>query len=113
MKLATYIHDQLQRVGAVVGDRVFDLAATLQASGKGDPAQAASVITLLAAGSRGLEEANAAVTWAQAHGAQFVHPLNQVKLCAPVPCPGKLLCLAGNYARTFWKVAGHLLAKRR
>jgi len=113
MKLATYIHDQHQRVGAVVGDRVFDLAATLQASGKGDPAPAASVIALLAAGARGLEEANAAVTWAQVHGTQFAHPLDQVKLIAPIPCPGKLLCLAGNYASHLLEGGGTFAGKEK
>ncbi|MBI3959503.1 MAG: fumarylacetoacetate hydrolase family protein [Chloroflexi bacterium] len=113
MKLATYIHDQHQRVGAIVGDRVFDLAATLQASGKGNPAQAASVIALLAAGARGLEEANAAVTWAQAHGVQFAHSLNQVKLIAPIPCPGKLLCLAGNYASHLLEGGGTFPGKEK
>lgn len=98
MKLATYIHDQQERVGAVVDGTVFDLAAALQASGKGDPAQAASVLALLAAGPHALDEANAALSWAQTHGAQFAQPLDQVKLRAPIPCPGKLLCLAGNYA---------------
>ncbi len=54
MKLATYIHEQQERVGAVVDDTVFDLAAALQASGQGDPTQASSVIALLVAGQRGL-----------------------------------------------------------
>lgn len=98
MKLATYIHNQQERVGAVVDNHIYDLAAALQAGGKGDPAQAASVLALLAAGPHALDEANAALSWAQTHGAQFAQPLDQVKLRAPIPCPGKLLCLAGNYA---------------
>ncbi len=42
MKLATWMYDQYQRVGAIVDGCVFDLAAALQASSKGDPAQVAT-----------------------------------------------------------------------
>jgi 2,4-didehydro-3-deoxy-L-rhamnonate hydrolase len=113
MKLATYIHDQQERVGAVVDGSIFDLAAALQASGKGDPAQAASMLALLAAGPRALDEANAALTWAQAYGGQFAHPLDQVKLRAPIPCPGKLLCLAGNYASHLLEGGGTFPGKEK
>lgn len=113
MKLATYIHNQQERVGAVVDSTVFDLAAALQASGKGDPAQAASVLALLAAGPQGLDAANAALSWAQSHGGQFAHPLEQVKLRAPIPCPGKLLCLAGNYASHLLEGGGTFPGKEK
>ncbi len=113
MKLATYIYNQQPRVGAVVDDSVFDLAAALQASGKGDPAQAASVMALLAAGPRALEEANAAITWAQTRSADLAHPLDQVKLSAPIPCPGKLLCLAGNYASHLLEGGGTFAGKEK
>ena len=113
MKLATFKDDNLQRVGAVVDGRVFELAAALQASGKGDPAHAASVLTLLAAGPRGLQEANAALTWAQKYGNELAHPLDQVKLCAPIPCPGKLLCLAGNYASHLLEGGGTFPGKEK
>ena len=113
MKLATFKYDNLQRVGAVVDGRVFELAAALKASGKGDPAQAASVLKLLAAGPRGLQEANAALTWAQKKGNELAHPLDQVKLCAPIPCPGKLLCLAGNYASHILEGGGAFTGKEK
>ena len=113
MKLATYKDDNRQRVGAVVDGRIFDLAAALQASGKGDPTQVASVLTLLAAGSRGLQEANAALTWAQTRGSGLARPLDQVKLCAPIPCPGKLLCLAGNYASHLLEGGGTFPGKEK
>lgn len=113
MKLATYIHDNQQRVGAVLDGAVFDLAAALQASGKGDPAQAASVLALLAAGPPALDEANAAVAWAETQGAQFAQPLDQVKLRAPIPCPGKLLCLAGNYASHLLEGGGTFPGKEK
>lgn len=113
MKLATYILNQQERVGAVVDGAVFDLAAALQASGKGDSAQSSSVIALLAAGPVALAEANAAVAWAQAHATELAHPLDQVKLRAPIPCPGKLLCLAGNYASHLLEGGGSFAGKEK
>ena len=113
MKVATYIHNQRQLVGAVVGSQIVDVAAALQASGKGDPAQAASVLALLAAGPSALDEANAAVAWAKTQGAQFAQPLDQVKLAAPIPCPGKLLCLAGNYASHLLEGGGTFPGKEK
>ena len=112
MKLATYIYNQQSRVGAVINDQVFDLAAALQASGKGDPALAASMLTLLAGGPSTLAAANAAVTWAQERG-EGVQSLAQVKLCAPLPCPGKLLCLAGNYASHIEEGGGKFAGKAK
>lgn len=112
MKLATYIHNHQQQVGAVVGDQIVALAAALQASGQGDPAQAASMLTVLAGGPRTLEQAQAAVAWAQARG-EAAQPLNQVKLSAPIPCPGKLLCLAGNYASHIEEGGGKFAGKAK
>ncbi|MBX3051306.1 MAG: fumarylacetoacetate hydrolase family protein [Caldilineaceae bacterium] len=113
MKLATFIRDQQQRVGAVVDGRVIDLAAALQASGKGDPATASSVLTLLAAGPDSLEDAKAAVAWAETQGADIAYPLEAVKLAAPIPCPGKLLCLAGNYASHILEGGGSFAGKEK
>jgi 2-keto-4-pentenoate hydratase/2-oxohepta-3-ene-1,7-dioic acid hydratase in catechol pathway len=99
MKLATYIHDGQEHVGAVVAGRIFDLAACLRSSGAGEPASAASVIALLAGGPDALARAGEALAWAESRGGpQLAHALGDVELRAPIPCPGKLLCLAGNYA---------------
>lgn len=99
MKLATYTRDQSNRVGVVNQEQVYDLAACLHASGLGDPKLAADMLTLLSGGQSALGSAAAAVAWAQQQSdVALVQPLEQVKLCAPLPCPGKLLCLAGNYA---------------
>ncbi len=112
MKLATYSHNHQQQVGAVVGDQVFALATALQASGHGDPTQAASMLTLLAGGQQAQQQANAALAWAQSRGG-FSLPLSQVKLCAPIPCPGKLLCLAGNYAAHIEEGGGKFAGKEK
>lgn len=114
MRLATYIYQQQTRVGVVVAEQVYDLAACLQASGKGEAVQAASVLALLAGGQRALEQANAAVDWAQRQGdPALVQPLSAVKLSAPIPCPGKLLCLAGNYASHIEEGGGKFAGKEK
>jgi 2-keto-4-pentenoate hydratase/2-oxohepta-3-ene-1,7-dioic acid hydratase in catechol pathway len=56
------------------------------------------MLTLLAAGEHGMDAARKALAWAQRHGAETASPLAEVKLLAPLPCPGKLFLLAGNYA---------------
>ncbi|MBX3011042.1 MAG: fumarylacetoacetate hydrolase family protein [Caldilineaceae bacterium] len=113
MRLATYFDQQQLLVGAVVGDQIYDLAAALQASGKGDAALATSVVTLLTGGQAALDQANAAIAWAQAQGAPVGKPLSSVKLAAPIPCPGKLLCLAGNYASHIEEGGGKFAGKEK
>jgi len=87
------------RVGMVVEDQIYDVAACMRAGGQGDPAVAGAVQTLLAAGPRALDQAREAVAWAQAQeDPALAWTLAAVKLDAPLPRPGKLFCLAGNYA---------------
>jgi 2-keto-4-pentenoate hydratase/2-oxohepta-3-ene-1,7-dioic acid hydratase in catechol pathway len=98
MKLATFAADT-GRVGVVIDEHVYDLAACMRASEKGDPAIAASTSVFLASGPRAIEDAQETIAWARARGDEdWVQPLAEVKLLAPIPRPGKLLCLAGNYA---------------
>jgi len=86
MKLATLIWKNAERVGAIAEGHIYDLAGCLKASGKGDPAMAASVAAFLAAGPIALDRAAEAVVWVQAHGVEReAHPLDQVKLLAPIP----------------------------
>lgn len=114
MRLATYLHQQQRRVGVVVAEQVYDLAACLQASGQGDAALAGDMLTLLAGGQRALDQAKAAVAWAQQQGTPAgVQPLSAVNLCAPIPCPGKLLCLAGNYASHIEEGGGKFAGKEK
>lgn len=98
MKLATYQRGEgTPLVGAVVGDKVYDLACSLSLSG-GDATLAADMLTLLDAGERGLDAARKALAWAQSSGAETASLLSEVKLGPPIPAPGKLFLLAGNYA---------------
>ena len=99
MKLATYQSETGPRAGAVVGDRIIDLAAALDQSGQGPTSLAATTQSLLAAGQEGLEAAAAAVEWHLGTKSDASSPrLDEVQLLAPLPNPGKLMCLAGNYA---------------
>jgi 2-keto-4-pentenoate hydratase/2-oxohepta-3-ene-1,7-dioic acid hydratase in catechol pathway len=99
MKLATYQQGNgNQRVGAVVGNQIFDLARSLTLSRAGDAAVASDMLTLIGAGERGLDAARQALDWALTKGAETAHDLSRVKLGPPLPAPGKLFLLAGNYA---------------
>ncbi len=113
MKLATYRYaaasDTADRVGIVVGEQVYDLAACLAAQGS-DTAWASSTLAFLAGGDAAIEAARAAIDQADA---SLAHPLNAVKLCAPLPCPGKLLCLAGNYAEHIQEGGGSFVGKEK
>ena len=99
MKLATYQSETGPRTGAVVEGLIIDLAATLDASGSGPASLAATTQSLLAAGTKGLQAAEAAVEWhLQSDSEVSSFGLTDVQLLAPLPNPGKLMCLAGNYA---------------
>lgn len=114
MKLAMYVHTEEPRVGVVVADHVYDLAACLQASGQGDPAIATTMLRFLAGGTAIQEAAAAAVDWAQQNGEDALRqPLAETKLLAPIPCPGKLLCLAGNYASHIQEGGGTYVGKEK
>lgn len=96
MKLATYVHEGADRVGIVVDDRIYDLAGCLRAAGE-DASWAGSVLRMLQAGPEVLPIAQASLAQADGNPA-LVKGVADVILRAPLPCPGKLLCLAGNYA---------------
>lgn len=99
MKLATYLSKTGPRTGSVTGDRIIDLAVALDQSDQGPSSWAATTQSLLAAGQEGLKAAAAAVEWHLRTNSDALGPkLGEVQLLAPLPNPGKLMCLAGNYA---------------
>lgn len=110
MKLVTCAIGGEWRVGAVVaGDRiVVDLAAADRALARREKRPAhpffTDMIALLEAGSKGLNAATKASRAAAENlgdpprpDGELSHPLGKVRLKAPVPCPRKIFCLAGNY----------------
>jgi 2-keto-4-pentenoate hydratase/2-oxohepta-3-ene-1,7-dioic acid hydratase in catechol pathway len=86
MRLATILTPSGPRAAAVVGDRAVDLHAT-------DASLPVSVKQLLAAGPATRSAARAASESPTA----VSHPLSAVRLMAPVPDPGKALCIGLNY----------------
>ncbi len=87
MRLVTFASDRGPRLGAVVGDRVVDLAEASQGS------VPAVMIQLIEAGPTALDAARAAVE----RGATGV-PLAEAKLLAPIPRPRRnVICLGMNY----------------
>lgn len=111
MKLATYHDGSVMKVGVVVDDRIYDLAAALAATG-GDAHIAASTLSFLAAGDTAVRAAQNAIEKAGDDPA-VVRQLTAVKLAAPLPCPGKLLCLAGNYAEHIQEGGGTYVGKEK
>jgi len=94
MKLVSYRLKSEVRGGIVLGEQILDMEKVL---GKGG---ARTVLELLQGGPSAmtaLKKALAALTPAKAKRAE-VGPVSKVKLEAPVPRPGKILALAGNYA---------------
>lgn len=97
MRLVTFRKGKANHVGAIVGDGVADIVAASRASG--GPALPADMIALLEMGAKGLRAAKAAARFAAKNPKRgLLVPQALVKLEAPVPCPRKLLLLAGNYA---------------
>lgn len=114
MKLATYLQNGQPTVGAVVDQQMYDLAACLKGNGQGQPAWATSVRGLLTAGAEALAAAQSALTWAQTAGdASLAQSISAVELLAPIPCPGKMLCLAGNYASHIQEGGGTYVGKEK
>ncbi len=83
MRLATFTHEGVTRVGVVDGQAIVELPASLPRD----------MIGFLAAGAAALDAARDAVEKA---GPRI--PLAEVRLEAPVPRPGKFLAIGLNYA---------------
>lgn len=87
MRLVTFEHHGQIRLGAQVGTSILDL-------NKANPALPADIFLLLSAGASALELAREAL--AKAKPDAFI-PLSEATLLAPIPRPGKILCIGHNY----------------
>jgi 2-keto-4-pentenoate hydratase/2-oxohepta-3-ene-1,7-dioic acid hydratase in catechol pathway len=89
------------RLGALLGKQVVDIQAACQAMGVASSLQEslASMLTLLAAGDEAMSAARAAVEFVgtQAGRPELSSKLEDVTLLPPLPNPGKLICIAGNF----------------
>jgi acylpyruvate hydrolase len=117
MKLLSFAASPEMRVAAVAGERVVDLnlarAAMARAAGSRLPYAAADAVVpsrmedLLLLGPDGLAAAGEALAWATApdhadlacgpNGEKIVHSLADVRLCAPVSRPQKIIGIGLNY----------------
>ena len=114
MQLATYEGLDGVRVGVVDGDHIWDLTAAAEASGLVDTADVVDMRALLEAGEAGLDAVRATTMWATNNNRSDLRvPLLEVTLLAPLPCPGKLMCLAGNYASHIEEGGGSYIGKEK
>ncbi len=93
MKFVTYLAGGSHRGGAILGDRVVDLASASHGRILG-PAPGFLSDEYLLGEARGLiEQAGADEQFAARH----CRPLASLELLSPIPRPGKVLCLGLNY----------------
>ncbi len=87
MRLVTFLYHDHPRLGVQVGDSILDLHRV-------NPTIPDEILSFLSTGAPALELARQ--TLASAAPETFT-PLEQVTLLAPIPHPGKILCIGHNY----------------
>ena len=104
MRLVTFLVGGTERLGAIIDGRVIDLrgaaAALARPHGAHDtPALPADMLALLRLGAAGLDTVRALldVVGAPDTTAPYVYDLSAVRVRAPIPAPGKILCIGRNY----------------
>src|SRR3954471_7922023 len=111
MKLITFRHNGVSRIGAIHKEEVVDLHAAYKAlltyEGKiraREIAEAfvpADMTGFLQGGKESQELAKKASDYALIYredaGYKLVYSLDEVKVEAPVPAPGKMICVGHNY----------------
>ena len=90
MKLVTFVENGSSHVGALRTQNGQELVVDLGAAAPGLPTD---MIALLEAGGSALARARDAVAKSTAG-----RPLSEVKLKAPIPRPGKIICIGLNYS---------------
>jgi len=109
MRLLTFTESGRTRAGFEVDGTVIDLAGAIATLPNAPAAVGDSVLGLLEGGEASLTAAKAAASWAAAelsagrqpagkNGTTIAYPFANVKLNAPIPRPGKIICLGLNYA---------------
>lgn len=112
MKLITFSREGItQRVGAIINEAVIDLhvayKSLLTSEGKiraeqiADAFVPADMTGFLQGGNESVKLAKKAIEYALENktdnGYRLVYDLNEVKVEAPVPAPGKMICVGHNY----------------
>jgi 2-keto-4-pentenoate hydratase/2-oxohepta-3-ene-1,7-dioic acid hydratase in catechol pathway len=100
MRLYTFEHEGEERIGAEWNGRIIDLALAHGFLLSEDPFPA-SMIDLLRGGGEAMALAWKALAFAEARGLPrgmpLDHAFDEVRLRAPIPRPGKILCSGINY----------------
>jgi acylpyruvate hydrolase len=116
MKLVTFERQGKRSIGALIGNQVAPLSSGLAAGGQSAGAVSEveqaelpnDMLEFLAAGDSAMAAARLGVLFVQAQsrrsstvtgprGEPLLFPLDEVRLLAPIPRPGKLLCIGLNY----------------
>lgn len=103
MRLVTYEAGGGPRLGAEIDGGILDLAVAGTETGNPN-AIPGEIVAFLAAGTGALDAARKAIEWAKARGAAalaakpgFFFVEGKARRLAPVPRPGKVICLGLNY----------------
>ena len=83
MKLVTFLHESIQKIGAVVDNQIIDFSTSHLPK---------SMIELIELGDDGINQANALIAKNDSKIS-----INDVKLMAPIPKPNKILGVGLNY----------------
>ena len=83
MKLVTFLHESIQKIGAVVDDQIIDFSTSHLPK---------SMIEFIELGDDGINQANALIAKIDSKIS-----INDVKLMAPIPKPNKILGVGLNY----------------
>lgn len=91
MKLVTFVHHNETRLGALIAHGAQEFVLDLN---RAQPDLPTDMLRFLQAGDAALTTAQRVIAHADAHA---LIPLAQVTLLAPVPRPGKIICVGHNY----------------
>jgi 2,4-diketo-3-deoxy-L-fuconate hydrolase len=98
MRLYTFEVNGRQRVGAETDKRLIDLRTAFSAN-DASAGTGADLLSTLRGGDAAMDAAREAVNFALEHPGEYPsYGFDEVKLLAPVPRPGKILCSGINYA---------------
>jgi 2,4-diketo-3-deoxy-L-fuconate hydrolase len=98
MRLYTFEVKGQQRVGAEADNRLIDLQATAMAN-EAPAGTFTSLLSMLRGGDAAMGAARKAVDFALDHPGEYpAYGFDEVRLLAPLPRPGKILCSGINYA---------------
>ncbi|HZH61159.1 MAG TPA: fumarylacetoacetate hydrolase family protein [Metabacillus sp.] len=124
MKLVSFTREGVTRIGSIENEVIVDLNLSyqmlLESEGKLRAKQIAAAYVpeemteFLQGGKESIEEAKRAISYAlhkkEDRGRKLVFQRNEVKIEAPVPAPGKMICVGHNYREHIMEMGRELPA---